>query len=211
MCFSARTMPRPVLRRILKQDLPALYALYQKGGRDFAWASVENLQMLFCGGRMWGIFCGDLLCVGGGICDAALAMPLCDAFRLTGLVPPHATLLLPPFFLCAEEMAADFFNFLAAQVSADTPLFCLIPVKSGKNCLVPLLSARFVLTALRPLYELRPHYIFTLQAVKKLAKRSIIVTQTDTWTLSYLLENGYRGAVAAQQDGVPILYLEQDG
>ena len=124
MCFFAKVAPRLVMRRILKQDLPELCALYATGGRDFAWASAENLQTLFCDAQLWGMFYRNHLICAGGSCAAALAMPLCDALRLTGLVPPTATILLPPILQCDAETASDFLAFLFEKACASSSLFC---------------------------------------------------------------------------------------
>ncbi|MEG1069150.1 MAG: hypothetical protein RSE27_03000 [Ruthenibacterium sp.] len=210
MCRFAQTVPHRVTRRLLKQDISALRALCDVGGRDYSWTRAESLQALFADAKFWGVFYGDVLCCAGGICSISHTQVLCDALRRTALVPQNAEVILPPIFADGSvlPLADAFLTFLTAQAAPDAAFFCLVPVKSGTALLSSVFAAGFVLTALRPLYELRPHYIFVLQSVKKIEKRSIIVAQTDTWTLSFLLENGLTGIATGVQGGVSILYLE---
>ena len=183
------------VRRLLKQDIEQVAALYAAAGRDAIWADDAALRTLLLYGELWGGFHSVVLTVCGGLCPIDAPTPLAAAARETDLFHADTVLLLPPAGNAQD--AARLTEILLAralQRSIAAAPAALIPVKTGAPFLQGCFAAHLVLTAVRPLVFLRPNYIFTApEGVQTDGENSIMVAVQETLALSRRLASDWRG------------------
>ena len=198
------------VRRLTRKDANAAAALYRAAGRDTAWADGRGIAAACARGLLCGGFAPGLtLC--GGLCGAGLFPALREAAEKTQLLPRGARLLLPP--AGAPDDGGLFFQILVAKAAAHGgPVWMPVPVRTGGAMLENCFAAGFVLRAVRPLHELRPHYFFECGGleVKTAPECSIMVPVSDTLTLSRLLEDGLRGVGLRALQGGPAVCLTDE-
>lgn len=207
--------PRLSARRLVRQDLPGALALYAGMGRDGAWACAPALEALLRTGEVWGGFAdGELV-----FC-CALARPTdacAQAQALAQAAPGYAMQLLSPAFAPGHvPSAARFFTLLRARLwqlgIPDAQAVACLPVKTGAPLLAGMFAAHFVLTAVRPLYELRPHYLFRLlpEGIPAPENGRVLLPVGDTLSISRLLEHGFFAASVLRRGEVLLLSLQTD-
>lgn len=196
---------RWLVRRLVSCDAACILQCYAAQQRDAAWLDAQTLRTVMAHGEYWGAFCAGRLVLCGGVCAADAPISLLTALQKTRLVPPKAAVILPLGGECVSaERTAYFLEVLltrAALCFAKRPLVALAPVKTGSALLASYFPDGFILTAMRPLYALRPHYIFMYKAVQLHEKTCIIVNATDSYALSKQLEHGWEG-VCVKESGV---------
>ena len=187
-----RGRTNPEMRRLSAADADAAAALYRAAGRDGAWAEEALVRRAAALGELAGCCRNNVLTVCAG--TGAQRFPeLYAAVRKTGLTGARARILLPP---AGADADASFFQLLLALAGPHGgPVWLPVPVQSGSGMVQGCFEAGFALRAVRPLYRLRPHYLFESDGreMKKNMKCSIMIPIKDTLTLSRLLEDGMRG------------------
>lgn len=196
-------------RRLLAGDAGEALRLYAAGGRDAAWAVPAALARA----ELWGGFAGAelVLCAGLALCSAPFSLG--EAMGKTGLAASADTLLLPPAAApCGALYLPEFLRMLTARAlqtaRPSAALFALLGVKSGTPLTAAYFEAGFALRAMRPLYELRAHYLFcpraqnacggaAAQNVQNACEPCIMVPIEDSLRLSRLLAVGYTGTALA--------------
>ena len=118
------------------------------------------------------------------MCRAGADTVICDALMKTRLFKAKENIILPCAGECDKYIGESMFS-LDADGAA-------IPVKSGEKWLKYAFDAGYVLVAMRPLFELRPNYIFR-RLCKDDKKVCDKISIDDTLTLSRALENGFAG------------------
>ena len=194
--------PYFTVRRLLRQDMAQVLALYRCAPRDGAWVFAQSPDILLAHASIWGGFWGDTLCICGGVCSLSAPLPLAAALCGTQLCLPQAVVL--PLAASPQGLA------FAPAFLAAFPLqkaCALLPIKSGAPLAKHYFDAHYNLLAIRPLFELRPHYIFVQTQVKNPEKESIIVSLSETYSLAKLLEQGYLGT-ALCENGVVLQRME---
>lgn len=193
------------VRRLCLADAPKALGLYAAQGRDSVWTAAQTPETLLENATLWGGFLGHDLCLCGGICSAAAPLPICDAMRKTNLVPADCTLFLPPAATAdGAPYLAHFLQILLAQRLQETTdvhsngLAAVLPVKTGMPLAGAFFAAGFTLSAVRPLFQLRPHYVFLQTdylhvSVQSAPPHSIMIPLEDTLSLSRMLEEGCAG------------------
>lgn len=195
------------MRRLTPEDAARAAALYRAAGRDSGWMSECGAAAACTDGAMYGGFSGDgrmTLC--GGLCRRKDFPALYAAVRKTRLASGDDAVLLPP----AGRVLAPFLQLLLARASeAGGQVWLPVPVKTGGGALPACFAAGFSLRAIRPLDELRPHYLFTCSdgPMKSARECDIMIPVSDTLTLSRLLECGMRGEGVCVAGGVPSVCL----
>jgi hypothetical protein len=187
-------------------DAAALYAAH---GRDGAWASPAVLTQLLHAGELWGYFYKDTL---AGCCPVTHAVQLCAQTQLLAQADNASCALLPGAVLaddapCAEQFFAALHTHL--QSAEGDGLLCM-PVKSETHRLSAALSGGFVLTGIRPLAALRPHYLLRPCALAEplQAHGYVLMDVADTLSVSRLLEHGFAATHARTHKGVLRLCLQ---
>lgn len=194
MRYYEQTAPYFAARRLILTDVGAAHAIYDSIGRDGVWADDASLRCLVRHGEVWGGFSAGSLQLCGGLCAINTKIPLCDALRDAELHCGGSMVFLPPVCLPdSSRYAAAFLDMLLARFvclgASDAVL--PLPVKTGAALLPAIFGAGFSMVAVRPLVQLRPHYIFCKSKMKNNIKNSIMVQTSDTLALARLLENGY--------------------
>ena len=163
-------------------------ALYERLGRDGAWAAWEAVEGF----------------VGTAELCAAWAQdgPQARAMRreLDALCPPR--FLLPAAFAPGRAGAA-------VLRALDAPAAALA-VKPGAPALELFFSAGYVLRRIRPLVSLRPHYLFLRPGVQTAEKCRIMIPVSDTHAIARRLENGFAGVGVHRQAGGLLLCLAEE-
>ena len=185
--------PKLRVRRLLKNEISSAYKIYAEAGRDYRFASEEQLLKIYENGVIWGAFEGGALDACTAVCRADSPADICTAAMKTRLFLPENTLMLPCAGGCDENILSSIFS--CAALDADS---LLIPVKSASNQLSSAFDAGFSLVAMRPLFELRPHYIFKRKSLD-FKSPSVKMNIADTLSLSRALENGFTGVSLEQE------------
>ncbi len=209
MRYYKETAPYFAARRLILTDVGAVRSIYDSTGRDGVWADDASLRCIVRCGEIWGGFSGGTLQLCSGLCGIGTKIALCEALRGTELFSCDSMVFLPPACLSGStQYATAFWDMLLARLvylgAADAVL--PLPVKTGTPLLSSVFAAGFSMVAVRPLVELRPHYIFRTNRMKNSQKNSIMVQISDTLALARLLENGYIACGMSNE----VFYL-QDG
>lgn len=194
-----------VCRRMLRQDIPQLCALYAGFFTPSACPTCREVTERFEAGECYGIFHQDHLAA--AITVLPMAARISPATELRTLhhclpaLPGDAKLLCDAAFASplpasAEFLLAALLSFVEASCArgGSLPVLCaVLPVKSCAGLRV-LFEGEFLLYAIRPMVRLCPCYLFCRDP-----------NQTDTYTLtrqegihdthfiSRELEEGWRG------------------
>lgn len=204
--FQPRLSPESfICRRMLRQDIPQLCALYAGFFAPSACPTCHELTERFEAGECYGIFYENRLAA--AITVLPLAARISPATELRNLhqglpaLPSDAKLLCDvafayPLPASAEFLLAALLSFVEAACArgGSLPVLCaVLPVKSCAGLRV-LFEGEFLLYAIRPMVRLCPCYLFCRDP-----------NQTDTYTLtrqetlsdthfiSRELEEGWRG------------------
>lgn len=211
-------LPRLTARRLVLMDLGDILALYRAGGRDGAWADAATLTALFSEGEWWGGFADGSLRICCASVPARADTPVAAALRgaLCGTQLPDR-FLLPPAASCGAGPCAAFLKLLEHRLwpQGRTPWHgpvAAVPVKTGSELLCGYLRAGFILTAMRPLVSLRPHYLLAAPGALACGAccdgRTVQLPLADTLAVSRLLEQGFFGTDVCQGPGEePVITL----
>lgn len=165
-------------------------ALYETLGRDGLWAAAEDVEN----------FVGT-----AEFCTAWAGQgPQAQAMRreLDALCPPR--FLLPAAFAPGRAGAgATVLRALGGGAAA-------LAVKPGAQALEPFFAAGYLLRRIRPLFALRPHYLFLLPGVQTAEKCRIMIPVSDTHEIALRLENGFVGVGVHRQAGQLLLCLAEE-
>lgn len=180
------------VRRLHPHEIPAALFVYSRFGRDGAWAAA-CLEDLCSQGEVWGGFRDGRMLVCGALCPADAANVQSRALQTA--FPQAAWHMLPVASLDASAVKA-FLRLLEgrmAQLAGTAHWTAILPVKTGE-CLLPgYLDAGLEVHLVRPLEQLRPHYLLrkTFGRPDLCEVRAFPVR--DTYAVSKALENGFAG------------------
>lgn len=209
------SLPRLTARQLVRQDLPAVQALYAEMGRDGVWADIKTLETILKYGELWGGFYGEVL----SFCCAITSsdIPCAQGQALSAMAPRYSMQLLNPAFLpVAQNGAARFFTLMRARLCQlniqEKDIVACLPVKTGAPLLAGLFASHFVVTAMRPLYQLRAHYLFRLMPdfVASSGNGRVLLPLEDTLSVSRLLEHGFFATSVIKRQGVLLMGLETE-
>lgn len=170
-------------------DRTQALALYEQLGRDGAWAAREAVDG----------FVGT-----ADFCTAwAQDGPQARAMRR------ELDVLCPPRFLLPAAFAPGRAGAGTVLLRALDGAAAALAVKPGAPALEPFFNAGYVLRRIRPLYALRPHYLFARPGMQSAGKCCIMIPVNDTYAIARRLENGFWGVGVHRQAGQLLLCLAE--
>ncbi|MEG0178713.1 MAG: hypothetical protein RR654_04090 [Oscillospiraceae bacterium] len=174
--------------------------IYAQGTRDYSFASEACLEQISQKGKLlaYGDVSSNKIAI-GGIAPINFNCALTRAAKKTGLCGKNTVLILPILEKCECEIAPLLDKCLSLIEETMGDAMALVPIISGEKQLCAYFKKNMCIVALRPLHALRPYYI--LQYKKAEYGKSIIISKTNTYTISRLLESGYI-VVDMQNDGM---------
>ncbi len=200
--------PKFKMRRILMCESDKVVELYKTLKKDSPFVGKTAVKVIMQNGAFYGVFQGDNLLACGGFCKQSTPLSfvkrLCSSFN----IPKKATIIIPLAgqsahcirllnFFCKDNSTFSF--VLTLPASANIKLFNACFLSDMK------------LISLRPLENLRVHYIFfNKHAVQTEQNNSIIVSLQDTLILSRSLDQGYVG-VSLQDNYVRLEKMHESG
>ncbi|WP_367924422.1 hypothetical protein [uncultured Ruthenibacterium sp.] len=179
------------VRRLKRHEIPAALFLYSRFGRDGAFAAA-CLDAICKQGEVWGGFTQGLLKVCGAFCPASSDNPQSEALRK---VYPDVRWHLMAVASLDSGIVESFLKVLqarCAQVEPDTGAWtAVVPVKTGESLLPGYMAAGFEAHLVRPLYQLRPHYLLRKTAGRPPVCEVREMPARDTYPVSRALEDGF--------------------
>ncbi|MEG0877296.1 MAG: hypothetical protein RSF00_01350 [Oscillospiraceae bacterium] len=196
-------------RRLLTSDISSAADFYGEFGKDYSFASPPQLSCILKNGELWGCFNGGTLAAVCGFLPLNSPCAVCRSASDTRLLRKDTVLLLPPCSV-ADFMGLEYFyRWCAARAEKpQIPLCALLPVKSGYSHLPMMFRSQLQLVAIRPLFELRPYYIFLEKNMKLSNNNSIMVPVSDTFKVSQMLETGFFSANIFDDNSQMLFCLE---
>lgn len=168
------------------QDILGWYARQGADGRWAYMAAAPSSQVTFRAA-----FSGRRPRAALGVCPAYAPCP--QARAMAGQFGAHGVFLLPPaVFGSMYEPLAALLKHSAQDAGKGARVLAALPVKTGAAFLPAYFQAGFVLCAMRGLFELRAHYIFSYQPESQGAP-DIWAPATDPLALSRMLAQGATG------------------
>ena len=177
------------IRRLKPREIPAALFVYSRFGRDGVWAAA-CLEQLLVRGEVWGGFREGILVICGALCPSEDGN---FQSRALAAACPARWQMMPVAALDGSAVA-PFLNVLGArcvQLAPEEMWTAAIPVKSGESLLPGYLAAGYELCLVRPLYELRPHYLARRGTKRPAHCETCTFPARDCYQVSKALENGF--------------------
>ncbi len=200
--------PKFQMRRILMCESDKVVQLYKTLKKDMPFVGKSAVKVIMQNGAFYGVYQGNNLIACGGFCKQNT--PLSFVKRLCGCVPAlkNAAIIIP--FAGQSVHCVKLLHFFCKDENAFSYILS-IPSSTDILLLNACFKHNMKLIALRPLENLRVHYIFfSKHAVQTVPENSIIVSLQDTLILSRTLEQGFIG-VGLQDNYVRLEKMNESG
>ena len=102
--------PKQSVRRLLKNEIDTAVLLYSQAGRDYRFASREQLVKIYENGAVWGAFEGHTAEACTAVCRAGADTVICDALMKTRLFKAKENIILPCAGECDKYIGESMFS-----------------------------------------------------------------------------------------------------